>query len=78
MVVPDANIAPITEGWMLSWNSRPGRMSALDMTTDFDQWAELIGSIPSQGDITSFSLSTQSHQLPAARAFFRVRELASP
>jgi hypothetical protein len=48
------------------------------MTTDFAQWAELIGSIASQGVATSFTLSTQSHQLPTDRAFFKVRELASP
>ncbi len=68
----------LSGGWKLTWDSRPGRIYAVDMTTDFTQWAELIGSIASQGVATSFTLSTQSHQLAAARAFFKVRELSSP
>jgi len=68
----------LSGGWKLTWDSRPGRIYAVDMTTDFAQWAELIGSIASQGVPTSFTLSTQSHQLPTDRAFFKVRELASP
>ncbi len=58
----------------LTWNSRPGRIYAVDHSADLTapDWPELDDSVPSGGAETSY---TNSNPRPGAPAvFFRVRE----
>ena len=57
----------------ITWNSRPGRIYAIDFSNDLKVWNEINDSFPSEGDSTSY-VDDVFAPLNPLELYYRVRE----